>query len=267
MNHFNRLEHATQTLRETNQRGVAPYLTAGDGGLTTTLAVLHALEKAGATCVELGFPFSDPIADGPVLQAAAQRSLEAGTTFADTLEMVATYRKEGGELPLAFMSYINPLLQHGGLSSTCQRIAYAGADALVIPDLPLEESEELEKVCWENRLAPILFAAPTSGDARIQKAGSRSHGFLYVVGRVGITGGSTAFDNTTQEFLQTARRLSNAPIAVGFGIRTADDIRSATKYADLAIVGTALVEKLHYSKDPAKTAFDFLKELQSGLNA
>lgn len=267
MNHFNRLERATQTLRETNQRGVAPYLTAGDGGLTQTLTVLHALEKAGATCAELGFPFSDPIADGPVLQAAAQRSLEAGTTFADTLEMVTTFRAEGGELPLAFMSYINPLLQHGGLSATCAQIALAGADALVVPDLPLEESEELEKTCQENHLAPILFAAPTSGNARIQKAGSRSRGFLYVVGRVGITGGTTAFDATAQKFLQTARQLSKAPIAVGFGIRTADDIRSATIHADLAVVGTALVEKLHRSNDSAKTAFDFLKELQSGLNA
>jgi tryptophan synthase alpha chain len=263
----NRLCLATASLREKNQPGIAPYVTAGDGGLEQTLAVLHALEKAGATCVELGIPFSDPIADGPVLQAAASRSLEVGTSLQNSLKMIQQFRADGGQMPLAVMSYINPLLQRGGLEKTCRAIADAGADALIVPDLPIEESAPLEKACAENNLAAVLFAAPTSSEERIRSAGERSSGFLYVVGRVGVTGSATAFDDQTQALLQKARRLSPIPIAVGFGIRTADDIRAATQHADLAIVGTALVEKLHASSNPATTAFDFLTDLKLGLSS
>ncbi len=263
----NRLCLATASLRDKNQRGIAPYVTAGDGGLEQTLAVLHALEKAGATCVELGIPFSDPIADGPVLQAAASRSLESGTSLHESLEMIQQFRAEGGQMPLAVMSYINPLLRRGGLEKACLAIANAGADALVVPDLPIEESAAMEKSCAENSLAAVLFAAPTSGENRIRTAGERSTGFLYVVPRVGITGSSTAFDDHTQSLLQKARQLSPAPIAVGFGIRSADDIRAATLHADLAIVGTAMVEKLHASTNPAQTASDFFAELQLGLSS
>ena len=263
----NRLCLATASLRDKNRRGIAPYVTAGDGGLEQTLAVLHALEKAGATCVELGIPFSDPIADGPVLQAAASRSLEAGTSLQKSLEMIQQFRADGGQMPLAVMSYINPLLQGGGLEKTCLAVADAGADALIVPDLPIEESALLEKFCAEHQLAAVLFAAPTSSEDRIRTAGEHSSGFLYVVGRVGITGSATAFDDQTQELLQKARRLSPIPIAVGFGIRTADDIRAATLHADLAIVGTAMVEKLHASTNPAQTASNFFTDLKLGINS
>lgn len=241
---MNRLVALTQQLRADNQRGLAPYLTAGDGGLDSTLRELQAIEQAGAACVELGVPFSDPIADGPHLQAAAERSLNAGTNLNGILEMIQAFRNAGGNMPIALMSYANPLMRHG-LDATAERIAKAGADALIIPDLPLEEGFPLEAACEANGLCPIFFAAPTSSKVRVEEAGRRSQGFLYVVGRVGVTGASTSFDEETQSFLERTRALSEAPIAVGFGIGNADHVRGAVRHADLAIVGTALVRHLH----------------------
>lgn len=265
---MNRLVALTDTLRAEDTRGLAPYLTAGDGGLEQTLATLRALESAGAACIELGVPFSDPIADGPVLQAAAQRALADGTDLRGILQMVADYRAQGGALPIALMSYANPLVR-GGLASTYAAIQAAGADALIVPDLPLEESAPFEDACHTHDLCPILFAAPTSSSVRITEAARRSRGFLYVVGRVGVTGSSTSFDTDTQAFLERTRDLSSLPIAVGFGIATAEDVRQATRHADLAIVGTALVRHLHEAgqrgEDRATAAASLVQELCTGL--
>lgn len=265
---MNRLEQLTCDLRARNKRGVAPYLTAGDGGLENTLAELHALEKGGAACVELGIPFSDPIADGPALQAAADRALKAGATLPAVLQMVQNYRAAGGSLPIALMSYSNPLMRHG-LKQTASRIQQAGADALIVPDIPIEEGNALEQACAAADLCPIFFAAPTSPQQRVIEAGQRSRGFLYVVGRVGVTGGSTNFDDETQAFLARTRELSQAPIAVGFGIATAEHVRAATKSADLAIVGTALVRHLHVvgqaGGNRALAAQQFVEDLVTGL--
>ncbi|MAF67325.1 MAG: tryptophan synthase subunit alpha [Planctomycetes bacterium] len=264
----NRLVRATQALRERDARGIAPYLTAGDGGLESTLAVLHALDQGGAHCIELGLPFSDPIADGPVLQAASARALDTGTTLPETLEMLRAFRAAGGGVPVALMSYANPLLRHG-LDETVERAAAAGADALIVPDIPLEEGALLVGACATAGVCPVFFAAPTSSDERIRRAGARSRGFLYVVGRTGVTGGGTTFDAHTQSFLARARGLSAAPIAVGFGIATPADVRAATTHADLAIVGTALVRRLHRTEAApdarAGAAAAFLAELQAGL--
>jgi tryptophan synthase alpha chain len=265
---MNRLERLTRDLRKQDKRGVAPYLTAGDGGLENTLAELHALEKGGAACVELGIPFSDPIADGPALQAAADRALKAGTALVGVLQMVADFRASGGSLPIALMSYSNPLMRHG-LSETAAKIQRAGADALIVPDIPIEEGAALELACTASQLCPIFFAAPTSPQSRVVEAGRRSRGFLYVVGRVGVTGGSTSFDDQTQEFLARTRELSQAPIAVGFGIATAENVHAATRSADLAIVGTALVNHLHEvgqaGGNRASAAQQFVEDLITGL--
>ena len=266
MDSSNRLCEATERLRNNKKRGIAPYITSGDGGLDQTLKIMHALEEKGATCLELGIPFSDPIADGPILQAAATRSLESGTTLDNSLEVIQQFRTDGGKLPIAIMSYMNPLIQKGSLKKACQAISQAGADAILIPDLPLEESASLEKSGAEQNLATALFVAPTSNEERIYNASERSTGFLYVVGRVGITGNSTTFDKNTQDFIKKIRKLCSIPIAVGFGIRTREDIRAATQHADIAIVGTAMVEKLHASANPAEAASEFYSELELGLN-
>ncbi|MDP6942051.1 MAG: tryptophan synthase subunit alpha [Planctomycetota bacterium] len=261
----NRLTKKMAELRANKCAGVAPYVTAGDGGLETTLSVLHALDQAGASCIELGIPFSDPIADGPVLQAASERALEAGASLDNALEMLARFRAEGGQVPVAVMSYANPLVRHGFIE-TAKRVGESGGDALIVPDIPLEEGAMLEEACSSSGLCPVFFAAPTSSDERIQEAGARARGFLYVVGRVGVTGAGTTFGEETQSFLKRARELSSAPIAVGFGISSAESVRAAVQHADLAIVGTALVQRLHESNHPAQEADSFLRELLQGLN-
>jgi tryptophan synthase alpha chain len=265
---LNRLVQTTQALRAAERRGLAPYLTAGDGGLESTLQELFAIEQAGACCVELGVPFSDPIADGPFLQAAAQRALDSGTNLKAILQMLGDFRAGGGSMPIALMTYANPLYRNG-LAPTIAEVSAAGADALIIPDLPLEEGEPVEEACLEHGLCPVFFAAPTSSEARIREAGRRSKGFLYVVGRIGVTGASTSFDAETQEFLATTRELSEVPIAVGFGIGTADHVQEAVRSADLAIVGTALVRHLfevqQQGGERATAAASMVRELCTGL--
>ncbi|MEO2094429.1 MAG: tryptophan synthase subunit alpha [bacterium] len=227
--------------------GIAPYITAGDGGLERTLAVLHGLERGGAVCVELGLPFSDPLADGPALQAAAQRSLEAGTTPDATLEVIRSYRDQGGKLPILLFSYSNPLwVGLGGLRASAERLAEAGGDGFVVPDLPPEEADELCAACDELDLGTVFFATPRSSIERIRSAARASSGFLYAIGRVGVTGLRTSFDDEVLDWLDFVRELAgNTPLAVGFGVAEPADIRALAGHTDLAICGTALVNHLH----------------------
>lgn len=273
----NRLERRMASLRTDARRGIAPFVTAGDGGIETTLAVLRALERSGAVCVELGFPFSDPIADGPILQAASQRALAVGTRFDDVLELVARFRELGGELPIAWMSYVNPLLRRGGFSRAVDELAAVGVDALLVPDLPLEEAGELCAAAHARDVAPIFFASPTSSDERLAAAARASRGFFYVVGRIGVTGRATEIDAATREYLTRVRRASGSiPLAVGFGIASGAQVRALAPFAQLAIVGSALVERIHRAgeaspssraESAARAASEFLAELKSGLEA
>ena len=239
-----RLEQRFAGLRQRGEKGVLPYITAGDGGLDTTLEVLRALERAGAAGVELGLPFSDPIADGPALQAAAQRALEAGTTLEAVLDTVRRFRAES-ELPLVLMTYANPLVRRG-LERACGLLAEAGLDGVLVVDLPLEEAAPLLEAARACELAPIFFASPTSSDERIQRAARASRGYLYAIGRLGVTGRRTALDPSTLGFLGRVRALSaELPVAAGFGLATPEQVRAVHTAADLAIVGTALVEHIH----------------------
>lgn len=268
-----RLEAALDVLKIQGRVGIAPYITAGDGGLTTTLAVLQALEAGGASVCELGIPFSDPIADGPILQAAAQRSLEKGTTLLSVLAMVRRYRAQGGALPLLAFSYLNPLLA-GGLAASTQAIADAGMDGVLVPDLPVEESGELQEACRRAKLDTVFFATPTTSDERIARAAEASGGFLYVIGRVGVTGAATALEGDADAYIDRVRAAAQGmPLGVGFGIREASQVRALQGRADLAIVGTAMVERIHAAvsaadsgSDPAaagaKAAAAYLSELQ-----
>ncbi|KAA3613464.1 MAG: tryptophan synthase subunit alpha [Planctomycetota bacterium] len=264
-------------MRRQGLKGLAPYLTAGDGGLETTLAVLRELDAAGVAAVELGIPFSDPIADGPVLQAASERALQAGTTLAGTLEMLREFRQgsrgaAGSDLPVALMSYTNPLLRRGWWN-TCQEVAQAGGDALIVADLPVEESGEMREAALSAGLCPVHFVAPTTSEERIRQAGAISCGFLYVVGRVGVTGARTQFDASTQDFLAFVRQCTEAPLAVGFGVAAAKDVSEATRHADLAIVGTALTARMHkaasenqdFLSASVHAAGSFVRDLLRGL--
>ena len=267
----NRLEAVTRKLRAEGRRGLSPYVTAGDGGLDRTRQLLHALERAGAHCCELGVPFSDPIADGPLLQAAADRALAAGTDVDGIFAMVRQFREEGGQLPIAMMSYCNPL-GHRGWPEACAEAAGVGVDALILPDLPVEEGEPVRAAADAAGLCTIFFAAPTSSDERVRRAVEASRGFLYVVGRTGVTGAGTTFDNSAQSFLERVAGLAgDLPTAVGFGISSAADVAAATTHADIAIVGTALVRHIHEAgqDDSAAVAAaeSFVRDLVTGLGA
>ena len=263
---MNRLEQAVAGLVAEGRCGLAPYVTAGDGGLDLTLDVLHALEEAGASCVELGVPFSDPIADGPVLQAAAQRALDAGTTVDGILDLVRRFRAGGGTLPILFFSYSNPLFVRG-LEGAARELADAGADGLLVPDLPVEEMGPWSGAATAAGLAPVGFVTPTTSDARVARAAEASRGFVYVIGRTGITGARTELgDAATQEFLGRVAARSCLPLGVGFGIRSADQVAAVAPHAALAIVGSALVQHLFEARsqggDPAQAARGFLDGLR-----
>ena len=267
----NRIERALLDLQRAGRAGVAPYVTAGDGGLDTTKAVLLALEEGGATCVELGVPFSDPIADGPVLQAAAARALASGTSLRSILKMLSELRAEGCELPIALFSYANPLY-HMGWESAARASREAGVDGWLVPDMIPEQAGPMRKAADGADIACIFFAAPTSSSARIRAAAEASRGFLYAIGRVGVTGGATTLDASTLQFLAQLRSDCALPIGVGFGLRDAQQIAAVTQHAELAIVGSAFVQRLHdvHAKDPspravAQEASVYLNELQQGL--
>ncbi len=270
---MNRLERRLSDLRARGERGLAPYVTAGDGGLETTLAVLHALDQAGAVCVEVGLPFSDPIADGPVLQAAADRAIAAGTTFSGVLGMLARFREES-QMPVAVMAYANGLLARGWEES-CRAIAGAGGDGLLVADLPVEEGQEMASAARAAGLAPVFFVSPTTSEARMARAVEMSRGFVYAIGRFGVTGARTEIGAEAQAFLARVRKQAkNLPVAVGFGISTAGQVAEAVRHADLAIVGSALVQRVHEAEafapdiaGAAGAARDFVRELMKGLPA
>jgi tryptophan synthase alpha chain len=267
----NRLVARLAAAKRAGERGVAPFVTAGDGGLSRTLAVLRALDRAGASCAELGLPFSDPIADGAVLQAAADRALAAGTTFAGVCEVLRALRAgdarhAASELPIAIMSYSNPLLVRG-LENSARELANAGADAWLVADVPLEEGDELRRAGDAAGLATIAFVSPTTDDARLANAARHSRGFLYAIGRFGVTGTATDLDDAAQNFLARARTAcGELPLAVGFGIDSATKVRAAVRHADLAIVGSALVEHVHRAggddAQAAEAAEQFVRALR-----
>jgi len=253
----NRLVDVLANLSATRAGGVAPYVTAGDGGLDRTLEVLFGLQDGGAVCVELGVPFSDPVADGPALAAAAERALRAGTTLDGVVELVRRYRAGGGTLPIVAFSYLNPLLGGSferGLVRRLGALAAAGVDGLLVPDLPVHEAGPVLDVARRFDLATCLFVAPTTNDARARQVIAATDGFVYAVGRVGVTGAGTHFDDPTHAYLARVRELAGRiPVGVGFGLRDADQVAAALRYAELAIVGTALVERLHAAATTAET--------------
>jgi tryptophan synthase alpha chain len=291
----NRLVECTKELRRKGRRGLAPFITAGDGGLGRTLSILRTLDDEGIACVELGLPFSDPIADGPVLQAAADRALADGTTFEGVCALLRALRAgdrhtRPSTLPIAIMSYANPLFVRG-IERSARELAAAGADAWLVPDLPVEESPEFCAASEAAGLATIFFVAPTTSDERARAAVRASRGFLYAIGRFGVTGASAELsgpavhsgrprvpvpaelpllEEDAQEFLARMRALAgDLPLAVGFGIDSAEKVRAAVRHADLAIVGSALVDAIHragsHPRDVVEAAAFFIQDLKKGL--
>ena len=256
-------------LRSQGRCALMPFLVAGDPDLEVTAATLLALEAAGADLIELGIPYSDPLADGPVIQAAAGRALAAGTTPGRVLAQLAELR---GVLntPVVLFTYSNPLLNRG-MEAFCADAAQAGAAGLVVPDLPLEEAEKLSTIAAGHGLDLVLLVAPTTPAERMARIHAASRGFTYLVSVTGVTGVRAALESRVEPLLAQLRAQGPTPVAVGFGIAGPEQARQVRQWgADGAIVGSALVKvmaaALERGEDGAAAAGAFCAELRRGLD-
>lgn len=245
MNHVeltNRIDACFARLRQKDEKALITYLMAGDPDLKATRELVLSLERGGADIVELGIPFSDPLADGPVIQTASQRALAEGVNPQQVIQMVAEVRSSS-DIPIALMTYYNPVFRYG-VKRFVDDAARAGADGLLVPDLPLEESGELEELAAEAGMTFVHFLAPTSTRERIQAAASRARGFIYCVSVTGVTGKRDSLSPRAEALLRDIRRHTNVPLALGFGISGPEQAAAAAVNADGVIVGSALVERI-----------------------
>jgi tryptophan synthase alpha chain len=229
-------------LRQSGEMGLIPYLTAGDPSLAATESFVLSLAAAGADVIELGVPFSDPVADGPTIQRAIERSLAAGTTLRRVLDLVRSLRAKT-DVPLMLFSYYNPVLQMG-LDHFAQQAAAAGADGALITDLTPEESADYRAAMAKHGLDTIFLAAPTSTDERLARIAEVSSGFLYVISRTGVTGAKDTLPEDLPSLIRRVRRATQLPIAVGFGVSLPGHVSLLGGLADAAVVGSALVDEI-----------------------
>jgi tryptophan synthase alpha chain len=234
-----RIQRKFRTLAEAGELGLIAYITAGDPSLEASARIVVAAAEAGADIIELGVPFSDPVADGPVIQRASERALRSGTTLAGVLELVRNLRSHT-EVPLVLFSYFNPILQMG-LQKFAESAASAGADGVLITDLTPEEADEYRATVRAQGLDAIFLAAPTSTDQRLARIAAASTGFLYLVSRTGVTGEREALPEGLPALVRRIRNFATLPIAVGFGISLPSHVSVLGGIADAAVVGSALM--------------------------
>ncbi len=240
-----------------------PFVTAGDPNLEVTKEIILAMEKAGADLIEIGIPFSDPVAEGVVIQAADERALKAGTTTDKIFDMVAEVRKESN-IPLAFMTYINPVYVYG-VDKFCKKAAELGVDALIIPDVPYEEKNEVAPFCDKYGIDLISFIAPTSHD-RIKTIAKEAQGFVYCVSSMGVTGVRQKITTNLGEMTSLVREVTNVPAAIGFGISTPQQAQEMAQYADGVIVGSAIVKICaQYGEKCVPYVYDYVKEMKDAV--
>ncbi|MFO1119324.1 MAG: tryptophan synthase subunit alpha [Rhodospirillales bacterium] len=231
------------SLRQQGRSGLITFLTAGDPDLGTSMEILRRLPAAGADVIEIGMPFSDPMADGPAIQASSQRALRAGQTLRRTLGMVAAFRQADGETPIVLMGYYNPIYSYGPAAFVVDA-KKAGVDGLIVVDLPPEEAEELYLPASAVGIDPILLAAPTTDEARLPRVLAYARGFLYYVSITGVTGTRAVDAERVETALVRIRQHTELPIAVGFGIRTPEQAAAVAASADAVVVGSALVGEI-----------------------
>lgn len=241
-----------------------PYFTLGYPDYETSLEVIAACAEAGADLMELGIPFSDPLADGPTIQESSQAALREGMTVEKGLTAVAHLRASGITIPFMLMGYINPILAYG-LEAFTAAAAEAGANGFIVPDLPPEEAGELEALCRERGLALTYLLSPNSADARIELVAGKSTGFTYLVSVTGVTGARDQLPPALGDFVARVRAKSDGPLAVGFGVSTPAQARAVGELADGVIVGSALIKAVSAAADKPAAAAAFVREMQAGL--
>jgi tryptophan synthase alpha chain len=257
-----RIEEAFDDLQRRGKKGFIPFVTAGDPDLQTTEELLVELSRAGATVIELGVPFSDPMADGPVIQRSSERALRHGFAARDLLEMIASVRRRI-ETPIILFSYFNPLLQFG-LKRLAVEAKAAGVDGVLVTDLSPEEAGEFENELRSQQLDMIFLIAPTSTDERLELVAQHARGFIYAVSRAGVTGVRTSVSAEAEKLVNRMRKFSSLPIAVGFGISNAEQVKDVHRYADAVVIGSAIVSEIERlqgaTTELARRIGDFVKE-------
>lgn len=243
-----RISRRFAELREAGQLGIVAYITAGDPTLDATLEFVPALADAGADVIELGVPFSDPLADGPTIQRASERALKSGTTLGGVLSLVRRIR-QSRQVPLVLFSYYNPILQMG-LERFAAAAADAGADGVLVTDLTPEEAGDYRRILRSHDLDTVFLAAPTSDDERLQKIAAASSGFLYLISRTGVTGAKDSLADELPALLRRVRRFTELPVAVGFGISLPGHVSVLGGLADAAVIGSALVSEIEKAAAP-----------------
>jgi tryptophan synthase alpha chain len=266
---MSKIKSTFESLISANRAALVPFITAGDPDPTQTVAIMHGLVEGGADIIELGVPFSDPMADGPVIQHASERALKHNISLNDVLNYVEEFRKDNQTTPVVLMGYCNPI-ETLGYEKTAKRAAEVGVDGFLTVDLPPEESKIFNDKLRDNAIDPIFLVAPTSTTARIKGIANSASGFIYYVSLKGVTGSQKAVATDLEEKLSSIREHTDLPVGVGFGIRDAESAARVAKLSDAVVVGSALVSRLaDLSEQPEKlseAAREFMAELRTAID-
>ena len=273
MPQLKRIKSKFEELKNSNKKGLITFVTAGDPNYDTSLEILKKLPDAGADIIEIGMPFTDPMADGPGIQASYLRALEAGQTLKKTIQLVKDFREFNSSVPIVLMGYYNPIYKYG-VETFIKNIKEIGVDGIIVVDLPPEADRELCIPANEKGIDFIRLATPTSNEDRLPKIVNNASGFLYYVSVAGITGSKAPEISSIESKIKTIRNFTDIPIAVGFGIKTPEQAVNIAKTADAVVVGSAIIDKINeaYKKDKnnikliADSAANLVKTLSNALN-
>lgn len=266
---MNRIDTRFAQLKSAARKGLVPFITAGDPSVEATVPVMHALVDAGADVIELGVPFSDPMADGPVIQQSSERALARGVGTRRVFDFVRQFRTNDSDTPVVLMGYLNPVEIYG-LERYARDAAEAGVDGLLLVDCPPEEADAMQAALRMHGLHQICLAAPTSGPERLVRLVETSRGYLYYVSFTGVTGAAQLQTEAVRDQVSAIKALGDLPVAVGFGVRDAASAKAVAESADAVVIGSALVQTLAEATDPqdaAARAHAFLAPIRAALDA
>lgn len=263
---MSRIAGVFAALKDQGRQALIPFVTAGDPSLATTLPLMHALVEAGADIIELGVPFSDPMADGPVIQRASERALAQHVSLHDVIDIVRQFRETDRQTPVVLMGYLNPL-EVMGYEAFAEAAAAAGVDGVLTVDIPPEESSTFVPAMTAHGIDPIFLLAPTSNRARIERITAAASGFVYYVSLKGVTGAANLSVESVREKLDAIRECTTLPVGVGFGIKDAQTAAAMSRIADAVVVGSALVSRIEANVDQPDKAISEVRELLAGMRA